>query len=291
MLPVAIKTPYHAGKNSKVASFFIRLTWFYLALMLVQFTTSPALAQRRPAGKPQTQSSGPRPYPEFRSRFGVIRWLSDQMPLKVFVSRGLSLDSIMDPQLGAPVANVDNLAAWPNLVAQIVENPQQWNSLGVAEGYVDGHYQAALEGVSAWKAFEPEGFLSYQITDDPQEADIYVFFTKQFVNKLGMALFANDIRGYTSKTNFPYKAILAGGQAAFKPVVIVLRTTEARGASMPLGKMKAAATHEFGHALGIEGHSTNAADLMSVYYGRGVISPNDAATLRYLYRLQPDLIP
>ena len=291
MLPVAIKTPYQAGKNSKVASFFIRLTWLYLALMLVQFTTSPALAQRRPAGKPQTQSSGPRPYPEFRSRFGVSRWLSDQMPLKVFVSRGLSLDSIMDPQLGAPVANVDNLAAWPNLVAQIVENPQQWNSLGVAEGYVDGHYQAALEGVSAWKAFEPEGFLSYQITDDPQEADIYVFFTKQFVNKLGMALFANDIRGYTSKTNFPYKAILAGGQAAFKPVVIVLRTTEARGASMPLGKMKAAATHEFGHALGIEGHSTNAADLMSVYYGRGVISPNDAATLRYLYRLQPDLIP
>ncbi|MBK9769440.1 MAG: matrixin family metalloprotease [Candidatus Obscuribacter sp.] len=57
-----------------------------------------------------------------------------------------------------------------------------------------------------------------------------------------------------------------------------------------LGRMKAAATHEFGHALGIEGHSTNPQDLMSMYYGRGVISPNDAATLRYLYCLQPDLI-
>ncbi|HMW91749.1 MAG TPA: hypothetical protein PKE54_17105, partial [Candidatus Obscuribacter sp.] len=86
MLPAAIKTPYQAGKSSKVGRFFIRLAWLYLALTLVQFAASPALAQRRPAGKPQTQSSGPRPYPEFRSRFGVIRWLSDQMPLKVFVS-------------------------------------------------------------------------------------------------------------------------------------------------------------------------------------------------------------
>jgi hypothetical protein len=31
--------------------------------------------------------------------------------------------------------------------------------------------------------------------------------------------------------------------------------------------------------------------LMSVYYGHGAISTNDAATIRYLYHLQPDLIP
>lgn len=244
--------------------------------------------QRRPAQKPAAGAAGV--YPQFRSNFGVIHWLQDQMPLKVYVSPGLSLDSIMDPQLGAPVANVDNLPAWPNVVAQVVEN-NQFQGLQRAAGFVDGHYQAAVEGVSAWKVFEREGFLSYQLTNDPQEADIYVFFTNKFVNKLGMALFANDIRGYTSKTNFPYKAIMAGGQAAFKPVVIVLRTTDSHGTPMPLGKMKAAATHEFGHALGIEGHSTNPNDLMSVYYGQGVISGNDAATLRYLYRLQPDLIP
>lgn len=270
-----------------------RLTICIIGLLLVMLGLSvgQVLAQR-PAQRPVQQNPGAvRVYPEFKSQFGVIRWLKEQMPLRVFISRGLSLDSVIDPQLGAPVANVDNLSAWPGLVAQLIENPQQWNSLGIAEGYVDGHYQAAYEGIASWKVFEKEGFLSYQFTNDPSEADIYVFFTKQFVNKMGMALFANDIRGYTSKTNFPYKAILAGGQANFKPVVIVLRTTEGRGGSMPLGKMKAAATHEFGHALGIEGHSTNASDLMSVYYGRGVISPSDAATLRYLYRLQPDLIP
>lgn len=257
---------------------------------VVQLIQAPAaLAQRgRPAPQQRTAAGV---YPEFRSRFGVIHWLKEQMPLKVYISRGLSLDSVMDPQLGAPVANVDNLGAWPNLVAQVIESPEQFNALQPAAGYVDGHYQAVLEGILSWKQFEREGFISYDLTDDPGAADIYVFFTNHFVTKLGMGLFANDIRGYTSKTNFPLRAIMAGGKADFKPVVIILRTTEGQGQPMPLGKMKSSATHEFGHALGIEGHSSNAGDLMSMYYGRGVISPNDAATLRYLYRLQPDLIP
>ncbi|MGC8054832.1 matrixin family metalloprotease, partial [Salmonella enterica] len=48
--------------------------------------------------------------------------------------------------------------------------------------------------------------------------------------------------------------------------------------------MRASAGHEFGHALGIDQHSTNPYDLMSVYYGRGVVSNNDAATIRYIYK-------
>lgn len=230
-------------------------------------------------------------YPQFKSNVGTIHWVKDQMPLKVYISHGLTLDSILDPQLGAPIANIDNLPAWPVLVAALIENQAKWKSLEPAVGYVGGHYQAATEGVLAWKVFEPEGLFSFQLTNDAEEADIYVFFTNHFVTKNGMALFANDIRGYTSKTNFPYSAILRGAKANFKPVVCVLRTTDSQGRSMPLGKMKAAASHEFGHALGIEGHSTNNQDLMSMYYGHGVISPNDADTIRYLYHLTPDLIP
>lgn len=250
---------------------------------------NPALAQRPIMRSGSVAQNGV--YPEFKSKFGVIRWVKEQMPLKVYISQGLTLDSLLDPQLGAPYTNIDNLAGWPNLVASVVQNQKQWHSLNRAEGFLPGHYQAALEGIGAWKVFQNEGIISYDLTNDPQEADIYVFFTKQFVDKLGMALFANDIRGYTSKTNFSYKAVMSGAKANFKPVVIILRTTDQHGAPMSLGRMKAAATHEFGHALGIEGHSTNPQDLMSMYYGRGVISPNDAATLRYLYRLQPDLIP
>ncbi|MBN9396446.1 MAG: matrixin family metalloprotease [Candidatus Melainabacteria bacterium] len=213
------------------------------------------------------------------------------MPLRVYITPGLSLDAIMDPQLGAPIANIDNLPAWPNVAAQAIDQDPPLAGLKQAAGYNQSHFQAAYEGILAWKPLQNEGIISFDIVNDPGEADIYVFFTHHFVNKLGMALFANDIRGYTSKTNFPYKAILSGARADFKPVVIVLRTTDAQGQSMSPGKMKAAATHEFGHALGIEGHSTNPQDLMSVYYGRGVISPSDAATLRHLYRLTPDLIP
>ena len=109
-------------------------------------------------------------------------------------------------------------------------------------------------------------------------------------------LFQNDIRGYTAKRSFPYAAVQAAIQAGkpvdfFRPVLCLLRTTDSANNPMSLDRMRASAAHEFGHALGIEGHSTNPGDLMSIYYGHGVVSANDAATIRYLYHLRPDLIP
>lgn len=262
-------------------------------MVQVGIPSTQAQSRRYPqrSGRPAGGGGGAAPYPQFRSNYGVIRWIGDQMPLKVYVSRGQTLDGIIDPDLGAPMTNVDSRAKWPALVASVASNPQQMQSLPQAVGFVPEHYQAAMEGISMWKAFEREGLFSFQFTDDPGEADIYVFWTNHFVNKLGLGLFANDIRGYTSKESFPYKAIMSGAQAQFKPVVTLLRTTEGNGQPMPLGKMKASAAHEFGHAMGIEEHSTNPNDLMSLYYGHGVISPSDAATIRYLYHLTPDLIP
>ncbi len=213
------------------------------------------------------------------------------MPLKVYVSRGLSLEGIIDEGLGAPVNNVNNINKWPDLLAEVVGNPEGMSGMPVAEGYTPQHFQACVEGINMWKAFEPEGLLSFRLTDDPSEADIYVFWVHHFVDKMGLALFSGDIRGYTAKRSFPYKAIMAGGQADFKPVLIQLRTVESNGIPMPYAKMRAAAAHEMGHALGIEGHSPYNTDLMSVYYGRGVLSGNDIATIRYLYKMTPDLIP
>lgn len=264
-----------------------------LAVCIITFTScwsaqSAANAQQLSQRPARRATAGV--YPQFRSAAGVVRWIQEQMPLKVYVSPGLTLDSIIDEQLGAPVTNVDNLAAWPDLVASIIEK-NEINSLSVAEGFVNDHLQAALAGINSWKQFEREGLFSFQLTDDPSDADIYVFWTNHFVNKLGLALFANDIRGYTAKRSFWFRQIQAGKHADFRPVVTLLRTTDGRGNPMPLLKMKASAAHEFGHALGIEGHSGNPVDLMSVYYGRGVISANDAATIRHLYRLTPDLIP
>lgn len=239
----------------------------------------------------QPMATGSGVYPEFRSPHGIIRWIPDQMPLRVWVSNGLAIDQILDPQLGAPYTNVDAVNQWPDFVANVLQNPQQLNSLPQAEGFVPQHRQAAMEGINYWKRFEKEGLLSFEFTDDPMEADIHVFFVHHFVNKLGLGLFASDIRGYTSKNCFPYQAILQGKKANFRPVVVLLRCTEKQGQSMPLDKMRAAAGHEMGHALGIDGHSKNPGDLMSMYYGNGVLSASDIATIRHLYKSTPDLIP
>ncbi|HEY9868974.1 MAG TPA: matrixin family metalloprotease [Candidatus Obscuribacterales bacterium] len=245
---------------------------------------------QRPLGQPIKYGGGI-VYPEFRSSYGAIRWIKEQMPLKVYVSRGLTLEQFLDEEMGVPVVNVNNLAKWPDLLAEVVQNPEAMNELQVAQGFTPEHFQAALQGISMWKPFEKEGLFSFVLTEDPSQADIHVFWVHHFVDKMGLALFSGDIRGYTAKRSFPYKAIMAGGRADFRPVLIMLRTTEANGVPMPFAKMRAAAAHEFGHALGIEGHSTNPNDLMSLYYGQGVISANDAATIRYLYHLTPDLIP
>ena len=259
--------------------------------MLGSNPASAYRAQARPAARSSGGGGGGAVYPEFRSNFGTIRWIADQMPIKVYIAPGLTLDSIIDPALGAPFTNVDGRDRWPDLVADVISNPQTFQSLQVAQGYAPEHFQAAVQGINSWKAFERDGLFKFQIVEDPSEADIHVFWTNHFVNKLGLGLFQNDIRGYTAKRSFPYKAIMSGKQAQFKPVVTLLRTTEANGVTMPFMKMKASAAHEFGHALGIEGHSPYPSDLMSVYYGRGAISTNDAATIRYLYHMTPDLIP
>jgi predicted Zn-dependent protease len=230
-------------------------------------------------------------YQQFRGPNGVvIRWIPDQMPLKVYVAPGTTLDGIIDPVLNASYTNVDNKDHWPDLVASVVQNPQQLQSLTTAEGYAPEHYQAAVAGINSWLRVS-NGKYSYEITQDPSDADIYVFWTNHFINKLGMALFENDIRGYTAKRSFPLRAIQSGKLADFKPVVTLLRTVDGAGNPLPSERMQASAAHEFGHALGIEGHSLNRVDLMSMFYGHGVISANDAATIHYLYGLTPDYIP
>ncbi len=266
-----------------------------MALLLYLFAISgnlscPGQSNNGLAGRYRAAAYPSGVYPQFRSGAGTVRWLAEQMPLKVYISRGLSLDSIIDNN-NVPVCNVSTLGSWPDVVASLLEKPGELEKLSLAEGFIPMHYQAALEGINEWKIFERQGLFSFSNIDDPSEADIYVFWTNHFVNNLGLGLFANDIRGYTSKRSFSYDQILQGKKAPFKPVVIVLRTTDSIGQPMALNRMKASAAHEFGHALGIEGHSINHEDLMSVYYGNGTISKNDAATIRYLYQLRPDLIP
>src|ERR1700722_3688757 len=80
-------------------------------------------------------------YPQFRSSSGsVIRWLSEQMPLKVYVAHGQTMEKIIDPNMGVAAFNIDNLGAWPDFAAAVIENQQQLAQLPIAEGYVPEHY-------------------------------------------------------------------------------------------------------------------------------------------------------
>lgn len=262
-------------------------------------------AKKAPARGPAGRVAGGNVYPQFRNPYGVVRWIPQQMPLKVYITHGLSIADWRNPQLpetvndlGGPVASMDSLNQWPRLVKNIVLN-DRFQLLTQANGYNEDMWRAAAQGISQWKAFEKEGLFKFDLTENPEEANVFIFWLPHFTNKMGMAITQNDTKGCTSKDIFPYKIIqqVLSGQIApervdFKPVVVQLVTCERPfGGPIPLGKLVSASAHEMGHVLGIDGHSTNPVDLMCINYGRGVVSPNDAATIRYLYRINPDLVP
>lgn len=279
-----------------------------LCIIVCLVTLLPLMANAGGAKKGPVRAAargGGSVYPQFKNPYGVVRWIPQQMPLKVFITHGLSIADWRNPQLpemvndlGGPLASMDSLNQWPRLVKNIIYG-EKFSQLTVASGYNEDMWRAVAQGIGQWKAFEKEGLFKFDLTDNADEANVFIFWLPHFTNKMGMAITQNDTKGCTSKDIFPYKVIqqVLSGQIPpervdFKPVVVQLVTCERPfGGPIPLGKLVSASAHEMGHVLGIDGHSTNPADLMCINYGRGVVSPNDAATIRYLYHLNPDLVP
>jgi predicted Zn-dependent protease len=73
---------------------------------------------------------------------------------------------------------------------------------------------------------------------------------------------------------------------AQKPIVIELSTI----INNTNEKLRGAAAHEFGHALGIKAHSPYREDLMYIDRVVNDLSSGDRATLHYLYSKQPDYV-
>ncbi len=273
--------------------------WIVSAAVIGLVTFSAPVGAARQAAKRSTPTTAAAIYPQYRKNGQSVRWIREQMPIKVWIARGLTLDGIPDPVSGNPITNTANTSGWPDAVMNVVQNQQQFSTLPIAELYSEEQYMAALQGIYNWKFLEKEGLLNYELTENPDEADIYVFWTDNFVHKLGLALLENDTRGITAKYLLPTSVVkqaiarndLELVRRSLKPVVILLRTAGPDRVPLPFNKVKAASAHEFGHALGIDGHSPYPTDLMSLSYGRGVVSANDAATIRYLYRNPAELMP
>ena len=211
---------------------------------------------------------------------GLVRWEPKKMPLKVWISPGLSL-----PEL--PFSELQKVR--PDQVYQMIAAPQdpQTNPTGdpffglpVANGWTADVNTQVQAGISEWLPFQSEGLFSFNFTDNPREAQIMVFFVDNFRDSTGPG--GVSVGGNTCAQVYPLAQALSVNIQQ-KPVVIEMSTMVNDSPEKMLG----ATAHEFGHALGIKAHSPYRDDIMHENRIVTQLSPADKATIRRLYKSKP----
>lgn len=202
----------------------------------------------------------------------LVRWDSTRMPLCIWISNGQKLPEV-------PYAALQDTRV--GQVKGLMKDPAQMAALPTAPGWSPTANEMVANGFEEWREFENEGLFSFCFVDDPKDAQILVFFTDRFAGSEGPG--GTSTHGMTIAKMLPTAEIQAWEAANGRPhpqwpIVMELVMGE------DLAKLQAEAAHEFGHALGIKAHSPYREDLM--YENRIVegLSPNDKATIRWLYR-------
>ena len=157
-----------------------------------------------------------------------------------------------DPKTGK--ANV--LRTWSNLPLKIYFAPGTL--------LTPARQSAALAGFDWWVAAE-NGAVSYLVTTDAANADITVSFEQSGETEYGaLTTYLYDAGNHLTQASITFNVTYINRDALLTP----------------------AAAHEFGHALGIDGHSANQADVMaysaSVYNLTG-LSTRDINTVKTDY--------
>ncbi len=205
----------------------------------------------------------------------LVRWENNKMPLLIWISPGLQLpDCPMSAIKDVRVSQVTEMLLQPG---------DPFVGLKPAIGWTSDVNDQVAAGFEQWRTFQNEGLFHFAFTDNPQNANICVFFVDAF--KEGTGPGGIMIGGNTSAEVYPI-ALAHSRKIRQKPVIIELSTL-VNGSPE---KMTGAAAHEFGHALGIKAHSPYREDIM---YGDRIVeqlSAADKATIRWLYHQVPQYV-
>jgi predicted Zn-dependent protease len=224
-------------------------------------------------GEDRPDNSPPEVYNpgEPSARMALVRWESNKMPLKIWISPGLKLPECPFDQIQA--TRVDT-------VVQLLNQPTPLAGLQQAQGWTEHTNDVVAAGIEEWRQFENEGLFSFVFCDDPRAADIVVFFPEAFRDASSPG--GIMIGGVTSATVYPIQQAHSM-RIRQKPVVIELSLA----VNYTDDRLYGAAAHEFGHALGIKAHSDKRQDIMFRDRIVNHLSPSDKATIRWLYHQKP----
>ena len=169
------------------------------------------------------------------------------------------------PALAGPrTTTTTTVALQPNYSGRL-DNRVSWALLPVRVFFVpDKNYTAELEriaraGFDHWTR-ATDGFVRYVVTRIPQRADVIVRFNR-------------DVNGGLTKTHFRKGRLFRAD--------LTVGTAQNEG-----DDIECTAAHEFGHALGIDGHSDDRADLMFPVHIMGrsfCVTERDVNTLATAY--------
>lgn len=198
------------------------------------------------------------------------RWTKAKMPLRIYLSNGAELPK------GYSGGDLDSgklkdLARW-------LRDPKFAQKLKPLRHFREEYGSAVKNGLNEWAWANTEGVVTYQIVDNPAQANILAFYCSTLPGGAPGVTTTSEGKNEPVIVQFPVEY--------FYHLPVHLWPT----------LIKSIAGHEFGHALGLQ-HSAFARDLMYPtdkinYVNRGtdqsgpnVVTNSDAATLRALYDL------
>lgn len=181
-------------------------------------------------------------------------------------------------------------SVWPDLRKPIKVNIASFAQFGSkADAVIHEQIASALK---EWQE-AAAGNVQFKLVSDPEEANINIVpeADPSFMPLRGAIADTTWIEDSTLSKN----TILPKRQSA--TIRIIDPQLSEHPSTQQILAVRAAILHEFGHALGISGHSPNAADTMfaienasiqSIEASAGLLSERDKATIQKLYEPSPD---